>query len=110
MVFNEVVSLVLLSAVSSMADAEETKFESIKTEKCYGVVSAGKNDCYANAHVCAGEAKTDADPYEWIILPEGLCKRLNNGYLQPGGNLLEAQAEKILQRKLQQAKRNQEKK
>ena len=28
-------------------------------EKCYGVAKAGKNDCAANGHSCAGQAKAD---------------------------------------------------
>ena len=33
-------------------------------EKCYGVVKAGKNDCAANGHACAGQAKTDRNGNE----------------------------------------------
>ena len=52
-------------------------------EKCYGVVKAGKNDCAskANKHGCAAQAKTDADPNEWVKMPEGLCEKLTNGSL-----------------------------
>lgn len=52
-------------------------------EKCYGVVKAGKNDCAskANKHGCAGQAKTDADPNEWVKMPQGLCEKLTNGSL-----------------------------
>ena len=47
-------------------------------EKCYGVVSSGKNDCGSadGAHSCAGMAKIDNDPNEWIYVPEGLCDRI----------------------------------
>ena len=47
-------------------------------EKCYGVVSAGKNDCGSadGAHSCAGMAKIDNDPNEWIYVPKGLCDRI----------------------------------
>jgi len=48
-------------------------------EKCQGVVKAGQNDCGANGHSCAGQAKTDNDPNEWIYLPEGTCDRLTGG-------------------------------
>jgi uncharacterized membrane protein len=33
--------------------------------KCYGVAKAGQNDCAANGHSCAGQARIDNDPAEW---------------------------------------------
>ncbi len=57
------------------------------TEKCYGVAKAGQNDCAskANNHACAGLAKIDNDPNEWVKLPKGECEKLPNGSLQPKG-------------------------
>lgn len=55
-------------------------------EKCYGVVKAGHNDCGANGHSCAGAAKKDRDPNEWIMVPAGLCARLAGGSTTPGSN------------------------
>jgi uncharacterized membrane protein len=52
-------------------------------EKCYGVVKAGKNDCAANGHACAGQAKADGNPAEWLSLPKGSCERLVGGNLTP---------------------------
>jgi len=52
-------------------------------EKCYGVAKAGKNDCAASGHACAGQAKKDGDPKEWIYLPTGTCERLINGRTGP---------------------------
>jgi len=52
-------------------------------EKCYGVVKAGMNDCGANGHSCAGQAKTDNDPNEWVMVPEGLCDKLTGGSTAP---------------------------
>lgn len=56
-----------------------------ETEKCYGVVKAGKNDCgnASKSHSCAGHATTDADGGEWLSLPKGVCERLANGSLEP---------------------------
>jgi len=54
-------------------------------EKCYGIVKAGQNDC-GNAqgtHSCMGQAKTDADPGEWITMPKGLCDKIVGGSLEP---------------------------
>lgn len=45
-------------------------------EKCAGVVKAGKNDCGTNAHACAGQAKKDGDPQEWVYVPAGTCEKI----------------------------------
>ncbi|MCU7835566.1 MAG: DUF2282 domain-containing protein [gamma proteobacterium symbiont of Taylorina sp.] len=45
-------------------------------EKCTGIVKAGMNDCGTSKHACAGMAKVDKDPEEWIYVPEGTCAKL----------------------------------
>lgn len=45
-------------------------------EKCYGVAEAGKNDCAANGHSCAGQSKADKDPGEWKYVPKGECEKM----------------------------------
>jgi uncharacterized membrane protein len=45
-------------------------------EKCYGVAKAGMNDCAANGHSCAGQAKADNDPAEWKYVPKGECEKM----------------------------------
>jgi uncharacterized membrane protein len=52
-------------------------------EKCYGVAKAGKNDCAANGHSCAGQAKVDNDPNEWKHVPAGECEKMG-GAMKPG--------------------------
>lgn len=42
-------------------------------EKCYGIVKAGKNDCGTPKNACAGQVKTDNDPYAWKLVPKGTC-------------------------------------
>lgn len=51
------------------------------TEKCYGIAKAGKNDCGANGHSCAGQAAKDADGKEWIHVPKGTCEKIVGGSL-----------------------------
>ena len=46
-----------LAAVSAPAVAADK-------EKCYGIAMAGKSDCAANGHSCAGQSKVDKDPTE----------------------------------------------
>lgn len=61
------------------------------TEKCAGVVKAGKNDCGTSKSACAGTVKTDNDPEAWIGLPKGVCERILGGkvitakWAKPGG-------------------------
>jgi uncharacterized membrane protein len=52
-------------------------------EKCYGVAKAGQNDCAANGHSCAGQAKADNDPSEWKHVPAGQCEKMG-GSLKAG--------------------------
>jgi uncharacterized membrane protein len=53
------------------------------TEKCYGIAKAGKNDCAANGHACAGQAKADANAKEWISVPAGTCEKIVGGSKSP---------------------------
>lgn len=77
---------VLAAQVSSPALAHLEPKDAEKMEKCYGVVKAHKNDCAskANNHACAGQAKEDNDPNEWVKVPTGLCVKLSGGSLTPG--------------------------
>ncbi len=68
-----ILALALLSTTSN-AHAGKEGFE-----KCQGVVKAGQNDCGANGHACAGYAKVDNDPNEWIYVPEGTCEKIVGG-------------------------------
>lgn len=53
-----------------------------KTEKCYGVVKAGKNDCQTAASSCAGTSKKDAQADAWIAVPAGTCAKIVGGSLE----------------------------
>ncbi|MFO1325541.1 MAG: DUF2282 domain-containing protein [Burkholderiales bacterium] len=54
------------------------------TEKCYGVASAGKNDCGTAKHACAGlGAKTDKDPAEWKYVEKGTCEKMGGKTAAP---------------------------
>lgn len=66
----------MTSAVVSVDDAFAGKKD---MEKCAGIVKAGHNDCAANGHSCAGQAKTDGDKNEWIFVPEGTCDKIVGG-------------------------------
>ena len=49
------------------------------TEKCAGVVKAGKNDCGTSKSACAGTSTVDRDPEAWILVPAGTCERIVGG-------------------------------
>lgn len=67
-------------AMSSLSAVTQVNAEdSAAKEKCYGVVKAGKNDCAGPGHTCQGQAKTDGNAKEFILLPAGTCERLVNG-------------------------------
>ena len=70
-----VTSLIAFGAISMSAQAAEDA----NTEKCYGIAKAGKNDCAANGHACAGQSKTNADAKEWVKVPAGTCDRIVGG-------------------------------
>ena len=71
-------TLAIAAAVSSLltmgAMDTASAGEKADKEKCYGVAMAGKNDCAANGHSCAGQSKMDKDPTEWKYVPKGECE------------------------------------
>jgi uncharacterized membrane protein len=79
------IALASLSQIQNASAHLEPRSD--KTEKCYGVIKAGMNDCAskANKHSCATLAKTDNDPNEWIKMPKGACNKILNGSTQPEG-------------------------
>lgn len=73
-------------AVGAMAAMSQTaQAIPADSEKCYGVVKAGKNGCGSadKAHGCAGQATVDGSGVEWIALPKGTCEKLAHGSLTP---------------------------
>jgi len=51
------------------------------SEKCYGVSKAGKNDCAAGVHSCAGQGTKNFDKTAFVYLPAGACAKLAAGSL-----------------------------
>ncbi len=50
-------------------------------EACGGVAKAGMNDCAVRTslHSCVGLAKQDGEPDSYVLLPKGLCAKIQNG-------------------------------
>ena len=74
--------ILALAAAAPLATAQAGVPEQPKNwEKCAGIALAGKNDCGSldGAHGCAGQAKTDSSPHEWVYVPEGTCEKIAGG-------------------------------
>jgi uncharacterized membrane protein len=54
-----------------------------KYEKCYGIASAGMNDCFFASNSCAGTSAADREPGAWIYVPQGTCRKIAGGSLEP---------------------------
>jgi uncharacterized membrane protein len=74
-------SLAALIAMSLSIAASTAVAAKDDTEKCAGVVKAGKNDCGTSKSACAGTSKVDRDPEAWVIVPKGTCERIAGGTL-----------------------------
>ena len=61
-------SLLSTMLVSAPAFAQER-------EKCYGITTAGQNDCanQAGTHSCAGQSKADMSLDDWKYVAAGTC-------------------------------------
>ncbi|HEX4504747.1 MAG TPA: DUF2282 domain-containing protein [Alphaproteobacteria bacterium] len=71
-------------AVAAGAVAQTKDPDMSGKEKCYGVTKAGKNDCAAGAHSCAGQSTKDGDKSSFVAVPAGLCARLTGGSTMAG--------------------------
>lgn len=66
--------------IAGESQAAKPKWEGY--EKCAGIVKTGMNSCGTSKHNCAGHAKVDNDPEEWIYLPKGTCMKIAGASLK----------------------------
>ena len=78
---NAVLVASALAAVLSLSAAATA--QTAENEKCYGIAKAGKNDCQATSHSCAGTVATDGEGDSWIYVPVGTCEKVVGGSLEP---------------------------
>jgi uncharacterized membrane protein len=71
------------ASVTSPANVGPAPPPPFKAEKCFGIATAGQNDCQTATHSCAGEAQTAGAGDSWIYVPAGTCLRINGGSLSP---------------------------
>jgi uncharacterized membrane protein len=68
---------------AKMQQATMERMQKDNLQKCYGVASAGKNDCAEGAHSCVGQSTHDRDMASFVLLPRGDCQKLAGGSLKP---------------------------
>jgi uncharacterized membrane protein len=68
---------------SSVIAAEKGSATEQQSEKCYGIVKTGLNDCATATQSCAGSATKDNQPDAFIFLPKGACEKIVGGSLTP---------------------------
>jgi len=77
-------TLALAAAVTAaIAFVGAASAQDAKTEKCYGVAKAGKNDCQTATSSCAGTSKKDAQVDAWLAVPAGVCVKIVGGSTTP---------------------------
>ena len=76
-------ALALAAALSTPAQAGPVAQPS-GSEKCYGIAKAGKNDCAAGVHSCAGQGTKNADKSSYVYLPVGACEKIVGGSTTAG--------------------------
>ena len=52
-----------------------------ESEKCYGIATAGKNDCQTATSSCAGTSTSDRQVDAFIAVPKGTCGKIAGGSL-----------------------------
>ena len=80
---NRIVVASALAAALSMSASGIAQAQD--TEQCFGVAKAGKNDCKAGAHDCAGHSTVDSDPQSFVLVPVGTCEKIAGGSMKLPG-------------------------
>ena len=87
-------SLMMAAALTSLLLAGTAQAAPMggDTEKCFGIATAGKNDCASStgSHGCAGMATKDHDPADWKSVAKGTCSSMG-GYTMSaavGGHMM----------------------
>lgn len=51
-------------------------------QPCFGVNAAYKNDCQSPGHSCAGQDAKARDPGAFVLVPAGLCAKIDGGHIK----------------------------
>jgi uncharacterized membrane protein len=82
LIISAITSMLTLTAAGRVM-ADTSAVAAPQTEKCYGIVKAGLNDCQTTKQSCAGSATKDKQFDAFIFLPKGTCQKIVGGHLQP---------------------------
>ena len=82
-IVNALVITALTVGVAAVSTQAVAKCKAPTTEKCYGIAKKAKNECGTAKHACAGQAKTNNDPNDWIMVMKGNCGLITGGSLTP---------------------------
>ena len=74
-------TIIASALIAAIAAAGSASAQSAKTEKCYGIAKAGKNDCQTATSSCAGTSKKDGQADAWLSVPAGACGKIVGGSL-----------------------------
>lgn len=72
-----------MMAFLTLASGAAVSAVTTTTEKCYGIVKLGMNDCATSTQSCAGSATKDRQSDAFIFLPKGICNKIVGGHLVP---------------------------
>jgi uncharacterized membrane protein len=59
------------------------KMKKQRLEKCYGINAVSKNDCAEGTHSCAGQSTQARDTKSFVLLPAGVCNKIDGGSQKP---------------------------
>ena len=79
-IVNAVIATALSVGVATISTQVIAKSK-CPVEKCYGIAKKLKNECGTPKHACAGQASTNNDPNDWIMVMKGNCDMIVGGSL-----------------------------
>lgn len=85
MLTNAVAGIITMGILGLSQAALADNGSMAKSEKCYGVNAAHKNDCASPGHSCAGQDSKARDPNAFVLVPAGLCSKIDGGSTKAGG-------------------------
>ncbi|MGH8311953.1 MAG: BufA1 family periplasmic bufferin-type metallophore [Gammaproteobacteria bacterium] len=69
-----------MSKMQMMAKEKTMKEMKAGMQPCFGVNAAYKNDCQSPGHSCAGQDSKARDPGAFVLVPAGLCSKIDGGH------------------------------
>lgn len=89
-ILNSALTTVFILGIAGLSQAAFAKDAqtnaTAKTQRCYGVNVVHMNDCSTPSHSCAGQADKARDPNSWVLVPAGLCQKIDGGKTAPAAH------------------------